>query len=120
MALPKSITEAKDLDACYDNLFGLLPQNLKTNNGDAFQAILRRAHEIGWQQGGEMAKSLIRIRLGLDPISAHGNTISDYIRITQREVKQVGTMLLTPYGYLWGNDKAYGTEIDDSVSELMG
>jgi hypothetical protein len=78
MTLPKSITEAPDLYRCLTNLCQYIPAEVYKNHADAFYGILRRAHEIGWQQGSEMQKSLIRIRMGLDPISAFGSTIADY------------------------------------------
>jgi hypothetical protein len=65
--LPDKITEAKTRDQCLAVLADYIPADVYQNCYSAFMGIIIRAHEIGYCEGKEYQKEILRIQLGLNP-----------------------------------------------------
>ena len=74
MSLPDKITKAKNKEELLDVLGDYIPDEIYRNCYDAFHGIIRRAHEIGYCEGKENEKEMLRIKLGLNPVDYFGGS----------------------------------------------
>lgn len=74
MSLPDKITQARTKEDLLKVLGDYIPSEIYRNCYDAFYGIIRRAHEIGYCEGKENEKEMLRIKLGLNPIDYFGGT----------------------------------------------